>query len=56
MKLEHVAGAVGVVNGLAKKNLVMKEEVEVKVGEGETAETKKLQVIRLTEDGKNYRF
>lgn len=56
MKLEHVAGAVGVVNGLVKKNLVMKEEVEVKVGEGETAETKKLQVIRLTEDGKNYRF
>lgn len=56
MGLEHVASVVGVINSLVKKNLVSKSEVEVEMGEGEAAEVKKLQIVELTEDGKNYTF
>lgn len=56
MGLEHVASVVGVINSLVKKNLVTKSEVEVEMGEGEAAEVKKLQIVELTEEGRNYTF
>jgi DNA-binding MarR family transcriptional regulator len=48
-----VAGIVGVVNSLVKKNLAEREEVEVEVGEGEV---KKLKIVKITEDGMRFEY
>lgn len=56
MGKEHVASVVGVVNSLAKKNLVSKEEVEVAIGEGEDATVKPMKLIHLTDAGRDYKF
>lgn len=56
MGFEHVSSVVGIINSLVKKNLVTKTEVEVEMGEGEAAEVKKLQIVELTDEGRNYTF
>lgn len=53
LEVAPVAGVVGVVNSLVKKNLAEREEVQVEVGEDEV---KTLKIIKITEEGMNFKY